>query len=108
MVEIKFLNIQPKIVIGRDARISGPMIQSLVNQTLVACGIDVFDLGLSTTPTLEMSVIELQAQAGIIITASHNPKDWNALKFIDYNGEILSSESVVDILKIAEKKISIM
>ena len=99
-----FLNAQPKIVIGRDARISGPMIQSLVNQTLVACGIDVFDLGLSTTPTLEMSVIELQAQAGIIITASHNPKDWNALKFIDYNGEILSSESVVDILKIAEKK----
>ena len=99
-----FLNVQPKIVIGRDARISGPMIQSLVNQTLVACGIDVFDLGLSTTPTLEMSVIELQAQAGIIITASHNPKDWNALKFIDYNGEILSSESVVDILKIAEKK----
>ena len=99
-----FLNIQPRVVVGRDARISGPMIQSLVNQTFVACGIDVFDLGLSTTPTVEISVIELKAQAGIIITASHNPKDWNALKFIDHNGEILSSKSVIDILKIAEDK----
>ena len=99
-----FLNIQPRVVVGRDARISGSMIQSLVNQTFVACGIDVFDLGLSTTPTVEISVIELKAQAGIIITASHNPKDWNALKFIDHNGEILSSKSVFDILKIAEDK----
>ena len=99
-----FLNIQPRVVVGRDARISGPMIQSLVNQTFVACGIDVFDLGLSTTPTVEISVIELKAQAGIIITASHNPKDWNALKFIDCNGEILSSKSVIDILKIAMDK----
>ena len=99
-----FLNIQPRVVVGRDARISGSMIQSLVNQTFVACGIDVFDLGLSTTPTVEISVIELKAQAGIIITASHNPKDWNALKFIDCNGEILSSKSVFDILKISEDK----
>ena len=99
-----FLNIQPKVVVGRDARISGPIIQSLLNQTLVASGIDVFDLGLSTTPTVEISVIELKAQAGIIITASHNPKDWNALKFIDCNGEILSSKSVFDILKISEDK----
>ena len=83
-----FLNIQPKVVVGRDARISGPMIQSLVNQTFVAYGIDVFDLGLSTTPTVEISVIELKAQAGIIITASHNPKDWNALKFIELRDQI--------------------
>ena len=95
---------QPKVVVGRDARISGPMIKSLVNQTLVGCGIEVLDLDLSTTPTVEISVIELQAQAGIIITASHNPKDWNALKFFDGNGEILSAKSVGEILKIAEDR----
>ena len=95
---------QPKVVVGRDARISGPMIKSLVNQTLVGCGIEVLDLDLSTTPTVEISVIELHAQAGIIITASHNPKDWNALKFFDGNGEILSAKSVGEILKIAEHR----
>ena len=97
-------SIQPKVVVGRDARISGPMIQSLVNQTLVGCGIEVIDLDLSTTPTVEISVIELKAQAGIIITASHNPKDWNALKFFDGNGEIIGAKSGGEILKIAEDR----
>ena len=97
-------SIQPKVVVGRDARISGPMIQSLVNQTLVGCGIEVIDLDLSTTPTVEISVIELKAQAGIIISASHNPKDWNALKFFDGNGEILGAKSGGEILKIAEDR----
>ncbi len=80
----------PKVVIGRDARISGPMVNQLVCATLNALGIDVIDLGLSTTPTVEMAVPELQAGAGIIITASHNPKHWNALKFLNEKGEFIS------------------
>ena len=72
-----------KIVIGRDARLSGSMIQSLVVNTLVGLGIDVIDLDLSTTPTVEMAVVEQQAQGGIILTASHNPKEWNALKLLN-------------------------
>ena len=69
-----------KIVIGRDARISGPMVRDLVVSTLTGMGIDVIDLGLSTTPTVEIAVKEEKAIGGIIITASHNPKEWNALK----------------------------
>ena len=72
-------------MIGRDARLSGNMIQNLVVNTLIGLGIDVLDLGLSTTPTVEMAVVEHQAQGGIILTASHNPKEWNALKLL--NGE---------------------
>src|SRR5512138_2353454 len=68
------------VVIGRDARISGPMVSQLVSGTLTGCGIDVTDTGLTTTPTLEMAVTTLGADGGIIITASHNPKEWNALK----------------------------
>ena len=72
-----------KIVIGRDGRMSGPMISGLVTQTLVALGIEVIDLGLSTTPTVEFEVVAEQAAGGIIITASHNPKEWNALKLLN-------------------------
>ncbi len=93
-----------KIVVGRDARISGSMIQGLVNQTLVGFGIEVLDVGLSTTPTVEMSVIQHQAHGGIIITASHNPKQWNALKLLNEKGEFLNAASGKAVLKIAEKK----
>ena len=92
------------VVVGRDARISGKMIQSLVNETLVGMGIDVIDLGLSTTPTVEMSVVELKAQGGIIITASHNPKQWNALKLLNNKGEFLNANSGMKILEIAKSK----
>lgn len=90
------------VVIGRDARISGPMIQNLVVNTLVGLGIDVIDLGLSTTPTVEIAVpIEL-ADGGIILTASHNPKQWNALKLLNDKGEFLSGAEGAKILEIAE------
>ncbi|MEN0005394.1 MAG: phosphoglucosamine mutase [Bacteroidota bacterium] len=79
-----------KVVIGRDARMSGAMVNALVVNTLVGLGIDVVDLGLSTTPTVEMAVPEEEAGAGIIITASHNPKEWNALKFLNHKGEFIS------------------
>lgn len=72
-----------KVVIGRDARISGPMVKNLVVGTLLACGIDVVDLDLSTTPTVEMAVPDENAGGGIILTASHNPKQWNALKLLN-------------------------
>ena len=93
------------VVVGRDARISGKMVQSLVNETLVGMGIDVIDLGLSTTPTVEMSVVELKAQGGIIITASHNPKQWNALKLLNDKGEFLNENSGMKILEIAESQV---
>ena len=80
------------VVIGRDARISGPIVNQLVINTLLAMGIDVIDLGLSTTPTVEMAVPKLGAGAGVIITASHNPKQWNALKFLNEKGEFISRE----------------
>ncbi|RPG67572.1 MAG: phosphoglucosamine mutase [Flavobacteriaceae bacterium TMED42] len=93
-----------KIVVGRDARISGSMIQGLVNQTLVGFGIEVLDVGLSTTPTVEMSVTQHQAHGGIIITASHNPKQWNALKLLNEKGEFLNAASGKAVLEIAKKK----
>jgi len=79
-----------KVIIGRDARISGPMVTQLVSATLNGLGIDVIDLGMSTTPTVEMAVPALGAGAGIIITASHNPAHWNALKFLNEKGEFIS------------------
>jgi phosphomannomutase len=82
-----------KVVIGRDARISGKMISSLVSNTLVGLGIDVVDLGLSTTPTVEVAVSLEKAAGGIIITASHNPKQWNALKLLNEQGEFLNAEA---------------
>lgn len=76
-----------KVVIGRDARLSGEMIQNLVVSTLVGLGIDVIDLALSTTPTVEIAVPLEKADGGIILTASHNPKQWNALKLLNEKGE---------------------
>jgi phosphomannomutase len=74
---------KPKAVIGRDARLSGPMVADLVRGTLVGLGFEVIDLGLATTPTVEMAVVGENAHAGIILTASHNPKQWNALKLLN-------------------------
>ncbi len=91
-----------KVVIGRDARISGPMIHNLVLNTLVGLGIDIIDLGLSTTPTVEVAVPMENADGGIILTASHNPKQWNALKLLNSKGEFLSGADGAKILEIAE------
>jgi phosphomannomutase len=93
-----------KVVIGRDARISGPMISSLVISTLSGLGIDVIDLGLSTTPTVEIAVPMEKAHGGIILTASHNPKQWNALKLLNHKGEFISGSDGVKILDIAERE----
>ena len=91
-----------KVVIGRDARISGEMVSNLVSHTLRGLGIDVIDLGLSTTPTVEIAVPIEGAGAGIIITASHNPKQWNALKFLNEKGEFISAEAGDEILRLIE------
>ena len=90
------------VIIGRDARISGKMVSSLVANTLVGLGIDVIDLGLSTTPTVEVAVPLEDADGGIILTASHNPKQWNALKLLNEKGEFLNGQEGEVILKIAE------
>ena len=95
-------NISPKIVLGRDARISGDMVHRLVSATLMGMGFDVIDIGLATTPTTEIAVPKEKASGGIILTASHNPKQWNALKLLDSNGEFLSGEAGAEILEIAE------
>jgi phosphomannomutase len=91
-----------RVVVGRDARISGEMVQSLVMQTLVGLGIHVIDLGLSTTPTVEVAVPMEHADGGIILTASHNPKQWNALKLLNAKGEFLNAAEGAKILEIAE------
>lgn len=94
----------PKVVIGRDGRISGAMVSSLVTNTLLALGIDVVDLGYSTTPTVEMAVPWEKAGAGIILTASHNPMEWNALKLLNHKGEFISQEDGEAFLKLLEQK----
>ena len=91
-----------KVVIGRDARISGPMIAALVQQTLVGLGIDIIDLGLSTTPTVEVAVPMENAHGGIILTASHNPKQWNALKLLNAKGEFISGAEGEALMQIAK------
>jgi phosphomannomutase len=91
-----------KIVVGRDARISGPMVQELVLDTLTKMGFDVICLGLSTTPTVEIAVPIENADAGIIITASHNPKQWNALKLLNCKGEFINSEDGQKLMSIAD------
>ena len=91
-----------RVVVGRDARLSGEMLQQLVMQTLVGMGIQVIDLDLSTTPTVEVAVKLEHADGGIILTASHNPKQWNALKLLDSNGEFLNAEAGAEILKLSE------
>ena len=92
-----------KVVLGRDARISGEMVSGLVTSTLISLGIDVIDLGLSTTPTVEMAVPMENAQGGIIISASHNPAEWNALKLLNDKGEFISAQDGKELLDIAEK-----
>jgi phosphomannomutase len=96
--------VHKKIVVGRDGRISGAMVKSLVIATLNGLGIDVIDLDLSTTPTVEMAVVLLKADGGIILTASHNPKEWNALKLLNNKGEFINSEEGQLILQLAEKE----
>ncbi len=93
-----------KIVIGRDARVSGEMVNHIVVGALQSIGIDVVDLGLSTTPTVEIAVHEENAGGGIIITASHNPKQWNALKLLNSHGEFISAKAGEEVLRIAEDK----
>jgi phosphomannomutase len=89
---VKTKHARPKIVIGRDARISGEMVYNIVSGSLIGMGIDIVNLGLSTTPTVEKAVKKLGAQGGIILTASHNPKQWNALKLLNEEGEFISAE----------------
>ena len=92
------------IVVGRDARLSGFMVQNLIQSTLVGMGLDVIDIGLSTTPTVEIAVPAEKAAGGIIVTASHNPVQWNALKLLNEKGEFLSASDGEELLKIAEKE----
>jgi phosphomannomutase len=93
-----------KVIVGRDGRISGSMVQSLVVNTLISLGIDVVDIGLSTTPTVELVVKWENAGGGIIITASHNPKEWNALKLLNHDGEFLDAEAGALILEKAKQE----
>ncbi len=93
-----------KVVIGRDGRISGAMVSNIVSATLTALGIDVIDTDLSTTPTVEMAVVSLNADGGIILTASHNPKEWNALKLLNNKGEFISGAEGEKILQIAKEE----
>lgn len=94
---------KPVVALGRDARISGEMVQNLVAGTLKGLGIDVIYLGLSTTPTVEMAVMDLKADGGIILTASHNPKQWNALKLLNNKGEFISAGDGAEVLRIANQ-----
>ena len=93
-----------KIIVGRDGRISGAMVKGLVINTLNALGLDVIDLDFSTTPTVEMAVVSEEASGGIILTASHNPKEWNALKLLNNKGEFINNEEGKKVLEIAEKE----
>jgi phosphomannomutase len=93
-----------KVVIGRDARLSGEMVNQLVTSTLQGLGLDVIDLGLSTTPTVEIAVPIEKAGGGIILTASHNPAQWNALKLLNEKGEFISAADGAEVLKIAEEE----
>lgn len=98
---VKNTGAPPKIVVGRDGRISGPIVSALVVNTLRAMGITVVDLGLSTTPTVELAVPGEQAGGGIILTASHNPKEWNALKLLNHKGEFISGADGQAVLELA-------
>ncbi|MCD4710834.1 MAG: phosphoglucosamine mutase [Bacteroidales bacterium] len=92
---------RPSVALGRDARISGPMVEQLVSATLSAMGVDVYLMGFATTPTVEIAVTEMGADGGIILTASHNPAQWNALKLLNGRGEFLSGEDGAVILQMA-------
>ncbi|MFL5787097.1 MAG: phosphoglucosamine mutase [Flavisolibacter sp.] len=93
-----------KIVVGRDGRISGGMISQLVINTLVSLGVDIIDLGLSTTPTVEIATKQEKADGGIIITASHNPKEWNALKLLNHKGEFIDAKIGMEVLSRAQSE----
>lgn len=93
-----------KVVIGRDARISGEMINQIVVSTGIGMGVDFVDLGLSTTPTVEIAVTDLRADGGIILTASHNPKEWNALKLLNEKGEFISADDGAELLALIDKE----
>ena len=93
-----------KIVVGRDARISGAMMEHLVTATLMGIGFDIVNIGLATTPTTELAVAMENADGGIILTASHNPKQWNALKLLNEKGEFLNAEEGSEVLRIAESE----
>jgi phosphomannomutase len=95
---------KPKIVVGRDARISGEMVNALVTGTLLGMGADVVNIGLASTPTTELAVVAENADGGIILTASHNPKQWNALKLLNKNGEFLNDKEGKKVLAIAENE----
>ncbi|MGB3131131.1 MAG: phosphoglucosamine mutase [Saprospiraceae bacterium] len=99
---LKKYNTNPTIVIGRDGRLSGLMVSDLIVSTMIAMGVNVIDVGLSTTPSVEMQVILKNLDGGIILTASHNPREWNALKLLNNKGEFLSSEDGKEILSIKE------
>ena len=103
-VKSKTSNTSIKIVVGRDARKSGEMINSIVNNNLISLGINVVDLGLSTTPTVEMMVLSEKAQGGIVITASHNPKEWNALKLLNDAGEFIDAKNGSKIIEFAQSE----
>ena len=100
----KTKNKRIKIVVGRDARISGDMVSNLVLGTLQGMGADIVDIGLSTTPTVEIAVTDEKADGGIILTASHNPKQWNALKLLNEDGEFISEKDGAEVLEIADKE----
>lgn len=97
------LNSRPAVVIGRDARPSGPLVHRLVSAVLISMGIDVIDLGMATTPTVEMAVVHHKARGGIILTASHNPRQWNALKLLNEKGEFVSAASGIEILELSNR-----
>lgn len=99
---IKEKNTGKKVVIGRDGRVSGEMVRNLVVSTLAGLGLDIVDLGLSTTPTVELAVVWEQAAGGLIITASHNPKEWNALKLLNEKGEFISAQDGAIVLEKAK------
>ena len=96
---------RPKIVIGRDTRPTGKAISDLVSNTLLLCGCDVVDLGVATTPTVEIAVPGEHADGGLIITASHNPVAWNALKMLNHQGEFLNAADVDELLAIADEEL---
>ena len=104
MIKQNNKSIKCKIVIGRDARLSGEMLQNFVSATLVSIGIDVINLDLTTTPTTEMAVVFHEAQGGIILTASHNPKQWNALKLLNEKGEFISAEAGTKMLAMSDEE----
>lgn len=101
-IKINYPNGSNKIVVGRDARLSGKMIENIVTSSLISMGFDVINIGLATTPTTEIAVIHEKADGGIIITASHNPANWNALKLLNNKGEFLNAKEGEDLIRISE------